>query len=244
MERCTQRDNRKRYDPHNRGDWDKSVRYVLAAMIEGPLQWLGLVELGYPQGASGSERDAALYPTLSALRVTPLGRWLLTGKGEPSLVMLTSQTLEPPAWLDAETWRLPPSAGSTELTTICRALGQPAGKPFTYRLTNESIERALLAGFAPPAIAAEFEGANIPLPTATLARIEQAAGRIGRVRVYEELTLIELADDYALKELLAGTSLKKHLVCQLSPRLAVIKPEAADALAKELVEKGYTPRVV
>ncbi len=47
-----------------------------------------------------------------------------------------------------------------------------------------------------------------------------------------------------VKELLAGTSLKKHLVCQLSPRLAVIKPEAADALAKELVEKGYTPRVV
>jgi hypothetical protein len=178
------------------------------------------------------------------LRVTPLGRWLWTGKGEPSLVMLTSQTLEPPAWLDAETWRLPPGAGSTELTAICRALGQPAGKPFTYRLTNESIERALLAGFAPPAIAAEFEGANIPLPTATLARIEQAAGRIGRVRVYEDLTLIELADDYALKELLAGTSLKKHLVCQLSPRLAVIKPEAADALAKELVEKGYTPRVL
>jgi hypothetical protein len=178
------------------------------------------------------------------LRVTPLGRWLLTGKGEPPPVVLTSQTLEPPAWLDAETWRLPPGTGSTELTAICRALGQPAGKPFTYRLTNESIERALLAGFAPPAIAAEFEGANIPLPMATLARIEQAAGRIGRVRVYEELTLIELADDYALKELLAGTSLKKHLVCQLSPRLAVIEPEAADALAKELVEKGYTPRVV
>jgi hypothetical protein len=33
-------------------------------------------------------------------------------------------------------------------------------------------------------------------------------------------------------------------VCQLSPRLAVIKPEATDALAKELVEKGDTPRVL
>ncbi len=236
--------NRKRYDSQNRGDWEKSIRYVLAAMVEGPLQWLGLVELGYPQRASGPERDAALSPTLSALRVTPLGRWLLTGKGEPPAVMLTSQTLEPPAWLDAETWRLPPGTGPTKLAAICRALGQPVGKPLTYHLTNESIERALLAGFAPPAIAAEFEGANIPLPAATLARIEQAAGRIGRVRVYEGLTLIELADDYALKELLAGTSLKKHLVCQLSPRLAVIKPEAADALAKELVEKGYTPRVL
>jgi hypothetical protein len=226
------RGDRKRYDPHNRGDWDKSVRHVLAAMIEGPLQWLGLVELGY-------ERDS-----LSALRVTPLGRWLLTGKGEPPTVMTASQTTEPPAWLDAETWRLPPGNGSMELAAICRALGQPTGKPFTYRLTNESIERALLAGFAPPAIAAEYERANIPLPAATLARIELAAGRIGRVRLYEGLTLIELADDYALKELLAGTSLKKHLVCQLSPRLAVIKSEAADALAKEWVAKGYTPRVL
>jgi len=227
-----ERGNRKRYDPHNRGDWDKSIRYVLAAMIEGPLQWLGLVELGH-------ERD-----TLSALRVTPLGRWLLTGRGEPPAVALASQTTEPPAWLDAETWRLPPGVGSTELAAICRALGQPSGKPFTYRLTNESIERALLAGFLPSVMAAEFDGANIPLPEATQARIEQAAGRIGRVRLYEGLTLVEFSDDYAFKELLAGTSLKKHLVCRLSPRLAVIKPEAADALAKEWVEKGYTPRVL
>jgi hypothetical protein len=229
--------NRKRYDPHNRGDWDKSVRHVLAAMVEGPPQWLGLVELGF-------ERDAALGTTLSALRVTPLGRWLLAERGEPPAVALASQTAEPPAWLEAETWRLPPGAGSTELTAICRALGQPSGKPFTYRLTSESIERALLAGFAPSTITAEFRGANIPLPEATQARIEQAAGRIGRVRLYEGLTLVEFSDDTALKELLAGTSLKKHLVCQLSPRLAVIKPQAADVLAKELVEKGYTPRVL
>jgi hypothetical protein len=208
-------------------------------MIEGPLQWLGLVELGYSQGASGSERD-----TLSALRVTPLGRWLLTNQGEPPTVVLTAQTTEPAEWLDDETWRLPPSIGSSGLAAICRALGQPSGKPFVYHLTHQSIERTLLAGFAPPSIAAQFESAGIPLPAATLARIEQAAARIGRLRVYEGLALIELADDYALKELLAGTSLKAHVVCQLSPRLAVIKPEAADTLAKELVEKGYTPRVV
>jgi hypothetical protein len=226
-----ERGNRKRYDPHNRGDWDKSVRHVLAAMVEGPLQWLGLVELGY-------ERDAPV-----ALRVTPLGRWLLTGRGEPPTVMLASGTAEPPAWLDAETWRLPLGAGSKELAAICRALGQPCGKPFTYRMTDESIERALLAGFSPSTIAAEFQGADIPMPEAAQARIEQAAERIGRVRLYEGLALVEFSDDYALKELLAGTSLKKHLVCQLSPRLAVVKPEAADALAKELVEKGYTPRV-
>jgi hypothetical protein len=226
-----ERGNRKRYDPHNRGDWDKSVPHVLAAMVEGPLQWLGLIELGY-------ERDA-----LVALRVTPLGRWLLTGRGEPPTVMLASGTAEPPAWLDAETWRLPLGVGSKELTAICRALGQPCGKPFTYRMTNESIERALLAGFSPSAIAAEFQGADIPAPEAAQVRIKQAAERIGRVRLYEGLALVEFSDDYALKELLAGTSLKKHLVYQLSPRLAVVKPEAADALAKELVEKGYTPRV-
>jgi len=225
------RGNRKRYDPNNRGDWEKSVKYVLAARIEGPLQWLGVVELGY-------EREA-----LVTLRVTPLGRWLLTGQGEPPAVALASQTAEPPAWLDAETWRLAPGTGSKEVMAICRALGQPSGKPFTYRLTNESIERALLAGFVPSVIAAEFSGANIPLPETARARIEQAARRIGHVRLYEGLTLVEFSDDTALKEVLAGTSLKQHLVCQLSPRLAVIKPQAADALAKELVEKGYTPRV-
>jgi hypothetical protein len=224
--------NHKRYDPRNRNDWDKSVRHVLLAMLEGPLHWLGVVELGY-------ERN-----TLAALRVTPLGRWLLTGRGEPPAVVIAEQAAEPPAWLDTETWRIPPGTVSAELMATCRFLGEPTGQPFTYRLTALGIERALLSGRTPQSIATQFESAAIPIPAAALARIEQAATRIGRVRLYEGLALIECADDFALKELLVGAKLKAYIVCQLAPRLAVVRSENVDELVKELINKGYTPRVV
>ncbi|MBN1890030.1 MAG: helicase-associated domain-containing protein [Thermoflexales bacterium] len=221
----------KRYNPGQRGDWDKSVRHVLAATIEGPLQWLGAVELGY-------ERS-----TLAALRVTPLGHWLLTGRGQPPEALGAPRAGEPPAWIDAHTWRMPAGAGSAEMLSTCRVLGEPADRPFTFRLSDAGIERALLSGATPQVMAAHFEAAGIPIPPAAMARIEQAAGRIGRLRLYEGLALIECADELALKEILAGTRLKEQLVCQLSPRLAVIRAESVDPAIGELIDKGYTPRV-
>ena len=59
----------------------------------------------------------------------------------------------------------------------------------------------------------------------------------------ENMTVLELADDLALREVLANTDLKDHIVHQFSPRLVVIEDSAVDKLVEELVKKGYTPRV-
>ncbi len=65
----------------------------------------------------------------------------------------------------------------------------------------------------------------------------------GQLHVYENLTLIELADDYALQELLVSTSLRKHLVYQFSPRLVAIRADTVEDLVQEMEKRGYTPRV-
>jgi hypothetical protein len=62
--------------------------------------------------------------------------------------------------------------------------------------------------------------------------------------LYDKLTVMELADDMALRELLAGTSLNKYIVHQFSPRLVVVRDEGVDELMNELIKKGYTPRTV
>lgn len=65
----------------------------------------------------------------------------------------------------------------------------------------------------------------------------------GQLHVYENLTLIELADDYALQELLVSTSLRQHLVYQFSPRLVAIRADRVEDLIQEMENRGYTPRV-
>jgi hypothetical protein len=64
----------------------------------------------------------------------------------------------------------------------------------------------------------------------------------GRVRIYENVTLIEFADDYALTEMKAVTSLTRHLIAEISPRAVLIPSEVVEFLSTELEKAGYTPK--
>jgi hypothetical protein len=65
----------------------------------------------------------------------------------------------------------------------------------------------------------------------------------GLLHLYENITLIELSDDYALQELLISTSLADHLVHQFSPRLVAIWADAIPTLVEEMEQQGYTPHL-
>ena len=65
----------------------------------------------------------------------------------------------------------------------------------------------------------------------------------GLLHIYENITLLELGDDYALQELLISTSLGDHLVYQFSPRLIAIWADGTDLLIEEMERRGYTPRI-
>ena len=66
----------------------------------------------------------------------------------------------------------------------------------------------------------------------------------GNVRLYDDLTLIELGDDILLQELLATSSLRNVVVEVVTPRLVAIDPVAIRPLLGEMERLGYTPRVV
>ena len=65
----------------------------------------------------------------------------------------------------------------------------------------------------------------------------------GQLHLYEDLTLVELADDYVLQELLVSTSLHENLIYTFSPRLVAIHSHAVESLVQEMEKRGYTPRV-
>jgi hypothetical protein len=63
------------------------------------------------------------------------------------------------------------------------------------------------------------------------------------VRIYEDLTIVEFGDDYALAEMKAVSSLDSYMVTEISPRLVIIQRDAVTELTAELVRAGYTPKV-
>ncbi|HEY3290598.1 MAG TPA: hypothetical protein VGK87_10765, partial [Anaerolineae bacterium] len=107
----------------------------------------------------------------------------------------------------------------------------------------ESIERAIASGIKLAEVTAQFDLMGAPMPASARALFEAVSERFGRVRVYESLAILQLTDDYALRELLGSTSLGQHVIYTLSPRAVVIKADAVDALVDELAAKGYTPGV-
>lgn len=224
-----------RYDLNRTSDWDAVGRPVLAAMLQNVPYWLGAVELRY----EGQD--------LAAFRITPLGAWLLTngvrgGFAEPAAAPgAAGESVA--RWIDDTTLRLSAHSEATRLLPLVRAFAEPAREALTFRVTPAAITRALERGIGIPEIAGKLAAAGAPLPPVLRERMDALAANYGRIHLYERLTVLELGDDYALRELLAGTTLGEHIVHQFSPRLVVVRDEAVDALVKEMLSKGYTPRV-
>jgi hypothetical protein len=225
--------------------WNKAHRPILATMLEDALRWFGAVEPGY------------VAKKLAAFQITPLGEWLLTtpdknergllteGKSGTPLVLASAaeESAEAVTWLDAETFRVRARVDTAQLVVLARTFADPTRERLVFRVSNATLARAFEQGITTAEITQKFVEAGAPLPAPLSERLAALEANYGRVRVYERLTLLELADDLALRELLAGTSLGARVVHQFSPRLVVLKDEDVDELVNELVKKGYTPGV-
>ena len=109
-----------------------------------------------------------------------------------------------------------------------------------WRALARSFERES----TPDSIAQKFSDAGAPLPDAMRTILNALYDNYGRVHLYEQLTIMELADDFIVRELLASTSLRQHILHQFSPRVVVIRDEQVEMFVQELEKKGYTPRVM
>jgi hypothetical protein len=243
-------------------DWQQGHGQFVLAMLQGPLYWLGMVRLGY---------DSAPEPALKAFQLTSVGAYALgrsdvlaakdMGPGRVQEARDSDRAVCSIA--DDLTITLRPGLAPLDLYDLIHAVGdlyEATPDRFVYRLTarkvfawaeaaanqsdapassSEAIERliaALTKYSAPPGVqphvAAEWQRT-----------LRTWSRNYGRLHVHEDLTLIELADEYALQELLVSTPLQEHLVYQFSPRLVAIQKDAVDELIKEMEKRGYTPCV-
>lgn len=224
--------------PADAGDaqqWRAVYGAFATAVLAGPLRWMGLFEV-----ASGHEQPAAF-------RMTDLGAFLLGQGGDANALSGAAPAGPALAFTPEGDLRIDVEAASSELVALlaqlCSARGDPRGG-LLYRPTAAGAARAFEAGWDAPTLLAAFEHAAGTPPPAALATTLRAWGEhFGAVHLYRDVALLELADDYALGELLAGTSLAQHMLYRFNPRLIAVRPEGVESLREELVKKGYTPKV-
>jgi hypothetical protein len=210
-------------------------RVFAEAVVRGPLAWQGVVEYALDEGR------------LVAFRVTPLGAALLHNAPPPDEAPAPGRpvlrfTADGALLLD-----LVRAAG--DVVTIVTQLGpaEPhAPGAFVYRPAAPGAVQLFEAGWDAGgilAVLAEAAG-GAPVPHALSTALHDWWARFGELQVYPEVALVELGDDYALPELLAGTSLARYLLARISPRLIAVRPDSVDAWRDELAAKGYTPKVL
>jgi len=224
--------SKQRLDPSKRKDWNKAYQPVLAAILEGPLRWLGIVEVVY----RGNK--------LVAFRLTETGTWLLRGEGTPKIIPAGKEGGPPVVWRNKDVFHVRISSEVLDFLKVASKVAAPTNRPYTYRLTDKNIEQTFKEGMNPSVIIKTFAEIGAPIPEDTRRRLESTWLRFGQLHLYENLTVIELADDMALREILASTNLQDHVIYQFSPRLVVVKDQVVDQLLDTLVKKGYTPKLV
>lgn len=114
-----------------------------------------------------------------------------------------------------------------------------------YRMTRQLAQEAFDAGVTSSnalSILADRAGGSVPAEVSSL--LDAWWMSYGNIRLYDDLTLIELGDDILLHELLATSSLKSVLLDVITPRLVAVEPGGVQVLLAEMQRLGYTPTVM
>jgi hypothetical protein len=114
-----------------------------------------------------------------------------------------------------------------------------------FRLSIATVQQLFDEGITGPEMVqflADHSGAAVP--SDLVASLDSWWSRYGMVRLYDDVTIVELADDYVLPELLATSSLSLSIVSTLSPRHIVVETGVVDDLVAELTRLGHIPKVV
>ncbi|GIK42702.1 MAG: hypothetical protein BroJett011_65350 [Chloroflexota bacterium] len=217
--------------------WHAAQGAFIRRLISGPLHWLGLADLSLKNGVLIAARFHGLADLYWDREETPVSPHTVITPATPpaeAVKMDESSITVDPAAISAQAHSL--------LDQIAR-LDQALPGRFVYRLDAQAAHQAFEKGVTLADILHDWEQSlALPLPQTLRSQLESWWRAYGQVRIYDDVTVIEFGDDYALTEMKAVTSLGQHLIAELSPRLVLIPKAAVGSLTAELEKAGYTPK--
>ncbi len=225
--------------PANAEHWQLAQGNFIRTIITGPLHWLGLADLSFSDGELAAVRFHGLADLYWDRVETPPAPRHTAAHAQPTSPEEVVRT-------DHHTISVHPSTTSAQAHNLLDKMARletATADLFVYQLDPQAAYEAFEAGAALSEILDDWEQLMpVPMPEAIRAQLTDWWEAYGRVRIYEDLTVIEFSDDYALAEMKAVTSLEEHLIAEVSPRLVVVPQKAVTPLVAELEKAGYTPK--
>jgi len=229
--------------PLNEGDlqnWRLAQGTFIYTMLTGPLAWLGLVDLSFAGKTLAAFRCHALADLFwDRVETPPAPRHAAAqapAKSSAGAVTTDEYKISvDPSAISAQAHSLLDRIARLEVTSPER---------FTYRLDPQATHESFESDATLAEIIKEWEELlPLAIPETIQTKLSEWWAAYGQVRIYENVTLIEFGDDYALAEMKAVTSLENYLVAEISPRLVLISKDALNLLTTELEKAGYTPKI-
>jgi hypothetical protein len=216
-------------------DWEESIGHFILALLEGPLAWFGAISLGYKDGKA------------VAFKITPVGSFALQRRPTIADAELPDIPRDAVQIGDDLTIALVPGLAPAQLHDLLHVIGtleETTPERFVYRINAEGVLLALEEGQTIESLLHRIhEWCGLEIPATWQRRMLDWSENYGKLHIYDDITLIELADDYVLQELMSNTALRDHLVYEFSPRLVAVRPDAVNELVQEMEKRGYTPYV-
>lgn len=131
----------------------------------------------------------------------------------------------------------------TYLDQIARLVtAQP--NQFIYEVDVEAVHATFEAGVTLSTLCETWQSLFAkPMSAVIETQLQTWWDAYGQVRLYAGVTLIEFADEYALAEMQAVTTLADYIIATLSPQLVMIPESAVESLTEQLQQAGYTPKI-
>jgi hypothetical protein len=212
--------------------WDRVEGALLADLLAGPLQWLGVVIT--VTGKAG----AVCRLTEAGARFLDLLPGAAPAEPWPPIAVHPDFDILVPSPINLYT--------CFQLERLADPVDPPrpnrhAAQPCRYRLTVDSLGRALARGIEGEQVLAFLRQASDDhVPANVAGQIQMWAGRFGQVRV-EEVAVLWVKNERVLKELSVLPETRAFIARVLSPTSALVRRKDLAHLRRELRALGYLP---
>ena len=214
------------------GQWDRIEGAIVAAMVTGPLYWLGIVALGSEHGAGCS--------SLRLLR-NRVSYW----QRERTLVTSASAAAGVAEVSEDGHVRIPVSGSFYTRYQLERfAAWEAQGEYATYRVTEQSVAAGYRSGVRAEQMIAFLQRiSSDAVDQSLLARLLAWGGRFGRVWARSRI-LIETVDKATMRELRADPEIKPYLDLIVDGTRQLVRERDAEALFEKLRARGIWVQIV
>jgi hypothetical protein len=234
--------------------WEVVEAGFVRAILSEPLNWMGLVDIGYGQGYSHAHsRSVDGKPAPVAYRLTPVGAQVLGVGPRVEIPEGEGRVVVQPNF---EIFALDPISDMT-LANLDRFADRiSAERAIKYMLTRESVYRAQRNGWtaqrivdtlrkmsAPPGEDRSSSDSPVSLPQNVERTLEEWQSLHERITIRRKASLLQAVDKQTMDRMAENPSVRPHLDSRPGETVALISapPGKTDELIHALQEVGYPP---